>query len=75
LANVTQSQVRATAFAINILVIHALGDAISPTIIGVVADASSLQTAFVLMSSLIVVGGCLWIVGAKYLEDDTLRAG
>ena len=34
LANVVPSHIRATAFAINILIIHTLGDAISPLIIG-----------------------------------------
>jgi MFS family permease len=38
LANVTHPSIRATAFAVNIFVIHALGDAISPGIIGMVAD-------------------------------------
>ena len=74
LANVTKSNVRATAFAINILVIHLLGDAVSPTIIGAVADAANLQTAFLLMSGMILLGGLLWLAGARHLEDDTLRA-
>src|ERR1043166_2189366 len=36
LANVTHPSVRATAFALNILIIHALGDAIAPPLIGAV---------------------------------------
>ena len=74
LANVVTSDVRATAFAINILVIHALGDVISPPLIGAVADVSSLQTAFLLMSVMIILGGVLWIAGARFLEADTRRA-
>ena len=74
LANVTRSEIRATAFAINILVIHALGDAISPTLIGLVADRSSLQFAFLLTTTMIVVGAILWLAGAKYLDEDTRRA-
>ena len=34
LANVTHPSMRATAFAVNILVIHALGDAASPPLLG-----------------------------------------
>ena len=75
LANVTRSRIRATAFAINILVIHLLGDAISPIIIGAVADASNLQTAFLLMSVMILLGGFLWLLGVKSLDADTARAG
>jgi len=70
LANVTKSDERATAFAINILVIHLLGDAISPTLIGAVADFADLQTAFAILTAFIVVGGILWLLGAKYLESD-----
>ncbi|AMV30334.1 Hexuronate transporter [Gemmata sp. SH-PL17] len=74
LANVTRSEIRATAFAINILIIHALGDAISPLIIGFVSDLSSLHTAFVGVSLFIPVSGVLWIWGAKYLDEDTAKA-
>jgi MFS transporter, Spinster family, sphingosine-1-phosphate transporter len=74
LANVCHSRLRATGFAVNILVIHLLGDAISPTIIGFVADQSSLQTAFMLMSVMIVLGGGLWLSGASVLDADTARA-
>lgn len=73
LANVTRSEIRATAFAINILIIHALGDAISPLIIGVIADLSSLQTAFLATSLFIPLSGVLWLLGARYLDDDTAR--
>jgi hypothetical protein len=74
LANVSRSPVRATAFAINILIIHALGDAISPPIIGAIADRSSLHTAFLFTSVFILVGGALWISGARFLDEDTRRA-
>jgi MFS family permease len=39
LANVTHPALRARAFAINILIIHILGDAISPPVVGAIADA------------------------------------
>ncbi|MBN9118226.1 MAG: MFS transporter, partial [Planctomycetes bacterium] len=74
LANVTRSEIRATAFAINILIIHALGDAVSPLIIGFVSDLSSLHAAFVGVAMLIPVSGVLWVWGAKYLDEDTVRA-
>ena len=38
LANVTHPAIRASAFALNILVIHSLGDVISPLIIGLISD-------------------------------------
>ncbi len=74
LANVTRSSIRATAFAINILIIHALGDAISPLIIGFVGDLSTLHAAFVGVSLLIPVSGVLWLMGTRTLDADTATA-
>ncbi len=74
LANVTTPEVRATAFAWNILMIHALGDAISPTILGGIADASSLHTSFLVSSVLLVIGGVIWLWGARHEAADTDRA-
>ncbi len=71
LANVTTPTIRATAFAVNILVIHALGDAISPTILGGIADASDLHTAFLSTSALVLVGGGLWLWGMRHEAWDT----
>ena len=73
LANVTSSAIRSSAFAVNILVIHALGDAISPPLIGLVADLSSLGTALLIVSFLILLGGILWVWGGRYLDEDTRR--
>jgi MFS family permease len=74
LANVTHPSIRASGFALNILVIHALGDAISPPIIGAIADASSLHLGFIVVSLLMLVGGVLWLWGSRYLERDTALA-
>lgn len=77
LANVTHPSLRATAFAINILVIHLLGDVISPPIMGLVAGLwgkGGEDVSFMLVSAMILVGGILWLWGARYLEADTARA-
>jgi MFS family permease len=76
LANVTHPSVRATAFALNLFIIHALGDAISPVILGRIADLSGgkFDLGFMLVAGMVGVGGLLWIGGARYLERDTERA-
>jgi MFS family permease len=76
LANVTHPAMRASAFALNILIIHALGDVISPLVIGAITDASggNMNLAFLVVSAMIFVGGLLWLWGARYLEQDTLMA-
>jgi MFS family permease len=73
LANVTPSALRPAAFALNILIIHALGDAISPWVLGYVADLSSLERAMELIAALILVAGAVWVAGARHLDADTSR--
>jgi MFS family permease len=74
LANVTHPSVRASAFALNILIIHAFGDAISPPVIGFIADRSTLKAGFIVVSLLMLAGGVFWLWGARYLEKDTALA-
>jgi MFS family permease len=74
LANVVPSHIRATAFAINILIIHTFGDAISPPIIGKIADYTSYHDAFFVTSFFILAAGIIWLIGAPHLERDTKAA-
>jgi MFS family permease len=71
LANVTRPQIRATAFAFNILIIHAFGDAISPPIIGWVAGHANMTVAFLCVSATMLLAGVFWMAGKKYLDDET----
>jgi MFS family permease len=74
LANVTHPAIRAAGFALNIFVIHAFGDVISPVIIGIISDRYGMTTAFVVVSVMFVVAGILWLAGMKFLERDTKLA-
>ena len=71
LANVSLPSVRATAFALNILIIHTFGDAAAFPAIGFVAGHTSMNTAFLLVSAMMFVAGLLWLLGAKFLPSDT----
>jgi hypothetical protein len=71
LANVTHPSIRAGAYALNIFMIHAFGDVISPVVIGVVSDRYDMNRAFVLVGVTFVVSGVLWLVGTKFLKRDT----
>jgi MFS family permease len=73
LANVTLPKVRATAFALNILVLHTLGDVPAFPAIGFVAGHTNWTTAFLVVSGMMLVAGILWILGAKFLAADTAR--
>jgi MFS transporter, Spinster family, sphingosine-1-phosphate transporter len=74
LANVTHPSVRASAFALNIFIIHAFGDAVSPAIIGLIKGYSNFDVAFAVVSGMFVVSGVLWLWGARYLARDTALA-
>ena len=69
-ANVSRSEVRATAYAVNIFVIHALGDAISPTIVGMVSDRIGLSAAFWIAPGALALAAlfCFWGM-RSYAED------
>jgi len=54
IVNVTRHDMRAMAFAANIFVIHALGDAVSPTFIGFLSDHWGLGNA--LLSTVAAIG-------------------
>ena len=54
LVNSVSARIRATALAVNIFVIHLLGDAFSPTLIGWISDRSNLEVG--LASMIVAVG-------------------
>ncbi len=73
LANVAFPSVRATAFALNILVIHALGDALAFPAIGYISGHSTMNIGFLVISGMMLVSGVIWLAGMKFLGPDTLR--
>ena len=69
--NVTMPNMRAGAFAINIFLIHALGDVISPYMVGAVSDATNLRFALVMIMPLVgVASGIAYLWGMRYLVSD-----
>ena len=73
LANVSLPAVRATAFAVNIFIIHALGDVQAFWMLGYIGGHSNIRVAFLFVSAIILASGVAWIFGAKYLPEDTAR--
>jgi MFS family permease len=72
LANVTHPSIRAAGFALNIFVIHALGDVLSPVLIGFFNDwCGDMNRSFRVVSLMFLVSGALWLAGTRYLERDT----
>ena len=73
IANVSRSQVRATAYAVNIFVIHALGDAISPALVGAVSDRVGLATAFWIAPGALALGAAFCFWGMRTYGADAER--
>jgi MFS family permease len=71
LANVSLPAVRATAFAANIFVIHALGDVQAFWLLGYIGGHTNMHVAFLFVSGIIFASGLAWLIGAKYLPADT----
>lgn len=65
--NAVSGKIRASAVAINLLVIHLLGDATSPVLVGMISDKTgSLQTAFLAPAAVIGLAAAILLAGAKY---------
>jgi len=64
--NSVDARIRATAIAVNIFIIHILGDVPSPTMMGWVADKRSLQAAFTLPVIAMVVSSAILFYGMKF---------
>ncbi|HYO53526.1 MFS transporter [Archangium sp.] len=62
---------RAFAMGLNVLFIHMLGDAISPTAIGKVADLSSLSFAIELNALPVLLGGAALLVAGRLFKHVT----
>jgi predicted MFS family arabinose efflux permease len=72
LANVIRPELRARGFAINILIIHLLGDAASPWLMGkVTGQENRYDLAFLMVAAVVFLGGLAWMWGAVYLQRDT----
>jgi MFS family permease len=76
LANVTHPSMRPTGFALNILVIHALGDAISPVLIGLLNGwfRGDMSKSFLVVGLTFLAAGFFWLWGMRHLARDTSLA-
>ena len=73
--NSVGGHIRATALAVNIFVIHILGDVPSPTMMGWVADRHSLQAAFVLPIVAMVISSAILFYGMKFAPQVRIDGG
>jgi predicted MFS family arabinose efflux permease len=75
MANVLPAELRARGFAVTTLLMHLLGDAASPWIIGAVSDQIGLRAPVLVAGCLLSVAGVVLFVGCATLETDLSAAG
>lgn len=73
IVNISHPLYRATAFALNIFLIHALGDAISPTIIGRLSDLFELRLAMLIAPLFIFLALLFCLACCRFIDEDTSR--
>jgi len=66
IVNSVSAQIRSTALAVNVFVIHLLGDAFSPTLIGAISDRSSLPSAFSVTYVAAALSGIFLLYGVRF---------
>jgi predicted MFS family arabinose efflux permease len=71
--NSAGAHIRATAIAVNIFIIHLLGDVPSPTMMGWVADRRSLQAAFILPVIAMGVSSAILFYGMRFAPPLRVR--
>ena len=74
IVNVTAPAIRSMAFAVNIFFIHALGDAVSPTIIGWFSDRWGLTSALLISPAAIAVAAAFCFLCGRSIETDMKRS-
>jgi MFS transporter, Spinster family, sphingosine-1-phosphate transporter len=65
IVNLVISSERATAIALSVFAIHALGDVISPPLIGAISDKLSLEQAVKVVPVAVLIGGIVWVFAAR----------
>ncbi|MGB7556098.1 MAG: MFS transporter [Candidatus Korobacteraceae bacterium] len=66
LVNSVSARIRATALAVNIFVIHLLGDAFSPTLIGYISDRTNLQIGLMSMIVAVALSAAVLFYGMRF---------
>ena len=66
IVNSVAAPIRATAISVNLFVIHALGDAFSPHLIGLVSDATNLRIGLGITLITLAASGAILFRGARY---------
>ncbi len=73
LINSVGAHIRSTAIAVNIFIIHLLGDVPSPAVMGWIADRRSLQVAFICPVVAMAVSSAILFYGMRFAPEVRVR--
>lgn len=61
---------RATSYAIAVVVQNLLGSSMAPLVVGRIYDVSNIKTALAILPFILLIGALLFYLGSKYYEKD-----
>jgi MFS family permease len=64
---------RAMSYALAVIFMNLLGASLGPIVIGAISDASSIQTAMMVLPVFLVVAALLFFIGSFFFEKDYNR--
>ncbi|GGH12207.1 spinster family MFS transporter [Silvibacterium dinghuense] len=73
IVNSVAAPIRATAISLNLFLIHALGDAFSPHLIGLLSDKTNLRVGLSMTQAALLISGIILFTGARFavpLEEE-----
>ena len=71
--NCVHPAIRNTALAVNIVILHLLGDALSAWVLGAISDASRLDRAMLIAPAFIMLSAGILLLGIRALPRDIAR--
>jgi MFS family permease len=74
LINAVSAPIRATAVAVNLFLIHILGDVPSPILMGAISDRFSLPVAFIPAMAAAALSGAILLYGMRFAPEVPLSA-
>jgi MFS family permease len=61
---------RATSYAIAVVIQNLLGSSTAPIVMGKIYDLSNIQTALSILPFVLIIGSVLFYIGSRYYEND-----
>ena len=71
--DVNRHPLRAMAFAVNIFFIHALGDAVSPALLGWLSDRTDLRISLLITPVAVIVAAVFCCLGRRFIDADLAK--